>query len=521
MKLGFRSKAGISAVAIVNGLFDDPSAGVALLAADCRVVRANAAFAVHRDSSFDPEGGFDHAGRASPPTALLPALYEARLKAAVKYGLRERFRADFTDAAGERRALLVTITPLPGGSALLRLSDHSHERDLEERLAQNQRLQAVGELAGGIAHDFNNLLTVVLGATDTMLLRSGNTDDREELEQIRASTERGAALVRQLLAFSQQQTLQPRLIALNDAIRATVLLLRRVIGAGVELKVVLEEPGRRVMIDPTQLDQVLINLAVNASHAMPLGGLLTISTGHRLLLKAEARGGEVVPPGRYASIEVADTGQGIPEDVLPRIFEPFFTTRRGEGGTGLGLSTVHGIIRQSGGYLSVESRPGAGTRFIILMPRHEAVPWKPEIARAETHRPSVPLPPGEERIVLLVEDEAPVRRLAERALSAQGWKVLSASCAEEAFEVTQARSPHESLSCVVSDVVMPGMDGPSMVRALRKAYEYLPAILVSGYADQALRDRLTAMDVVFLPKPFATRDLVCAVDSVCSVRPGA
>ena len=507
MKVRFRSRARVTASAIATGLFRDTSAGVALLSSTGQIIRANAEF-VSLCSVGD--------GEASGEKAILPPPYEARLQAAIISNLPDRFRADFTNPAGERRALQVTITPLPDGAALLRLSDHSHERDLEEQLAQTQRLQAVGELAGGIAHDFNNLLTVVLGSTDVMLLRACSEDDREELEQIRASTERGAALVRQLLAFSRQQTLQPRLIALNDAITATVLLLRRVIGAGVSLRIALEEPGRRVMIDPTQLDQVLINLAVNASHAMPEGGVLTIATGHRLLLKADAGGGEVIPPGRYASIEVADTGQGIPPDVLPRIFEPFFTTRRDEGGTGLGLSTVHGIVRQSGGYLSVESRPGAGTRFLILLPRHEAVPWKAEAAQAKPSKAVSGAPAGEGRTVLLVEDEAPVRRLAERALAAQGWRVLTAGCAEEAFEVTSADPEHPPLSCVVSDVVMPGVDGPSMVKTLRNIYDYLPAIMVSGYADQALRDRLSAMDVMFLPKPFATRDLVAAVNTACS-----
>ena len=510
MRVPFRRRGRVHPGAVATGLFNDTSAGVALLSSDGLIIQTNAAFVYHCPVGDDA---------SSDEQPILPPPFEARLQAAVKSSVPDLFRADFTSRNGKHCALQVTITPLPGGSALLRLSDHSHERELEEQLAQTQRLQAVGELAGGIAHDFNNLLTVVLGATDGMLLRAPADDDREDLEQIRASTERGAALVRQLLAFSRQQTLQPRLIALNDAISATVLLLRRVIGAGVELRITLEEPGRRVMIDPTQLDQVLINLAVNASHAMPDGGVLTIATGHRLLLKAEAGGGELVPPGRYASIEIADTGQGIHPDVLPRIFEPFFTTRRGEGGTGLGLSTVHGIVRQSGGYLSVESKPGAGTRFLILLPRHEAVPWKPEVSRAEPRNaPGNPVA-GEGRLVLLVEDEAPVRRLAERALAAQGWKVLSASCAEEAFEVTEAVPFHPPLSCVVSDVVMPGMDGPSMVRTLRNTYDYLPAIMVSGYADQALRDRLSAMDVVFLPKPFATRELVAAVSGACSGHP--
>lgn len=334
---------------------------------------------------------------------------------------------------------------------------------------------------------------------------------------MRQSAERGAALVRHLLAFSRQQTLQPRVLPLNDAVRGTAALLERLLGAGVKLDVKLEEPGRQVCIDPTQLDQVLVNLAVNAGHAMPDGGTLTISTGHDLRLRAEKFGGETVPPGRYVRLSVQDTGGGIPPDVLPRIFEPFFTTKRDSGGTGLGLSTVHGIVRQSGGYMDVHTRPGEGTRFDILLPRHEDTalwqsPAAVDPAIVTARRPV-------SRTLLLVEDEPAVRTLAERVLVRAGWQVVSAASAEDALELLEAGGLGGALACVISDVVMPGMDGPALVRVLRRESPGLPAVLVSGYADAGLRQSLQAADIRFLPKPFAMADLTAALAAIFGATP--
>ena len=480
--------------ALTETFFQDQADGVALLDADGVVVRANPKFVA-----------LTGAAEGQSAWATLPK-QAAGLQGKLCQGRQEQITISHV-ADGARRSLRLSKLPISPAGALLRVTDITRERDLEEQLAQAQRLQAVGELAGGIAHDFNNLLTAIMGAAEDLEARA-RAEDGADLKMVRESAERGAALVRHLLAFSRQQTLQPRVVALNDRVREAEPLLRRLVGAGVSLELSLEEPGRQVKIDPVELDRVLMNLAVNAGHAMPQGGHLRIATGHDLKLSPERLGGETVPAGRYASLTIADTGTGIPPDILPRIFEPFFTTRKEAGGTGLGLSTVHGIIRQSGGYMAVHSVLGQGTRFEILLPRHEeSVLWQP---------PSVAIPAprlatAHSRTLLLVDDEAPVRKLAERVLLRAGWQVVAAASGEDALDLVDAGGLRGALACVISDVVMPGLDGPALVRTLREGQSGLPAILMSGYADASLRRELQVNDIRFLPKPFAMGDLTGAL----------
>jgi two-component system cell cycle sensor histidine kinase/response regulator CckA len=426
-------------------------------------------------------------------------------------------------------------------AGVLRLTSCAREHELEEALGQAQRLHEVGELAGGIAHDFNNLLTAILGAVEDLTAHAAEAD-LEDLAQIRASAGRGAQLVRQILAFGQRQTMLPRVLVLDDAVTQAAQLLRRLLGRNVTLELDLQAPKRRVMMDATQLDQVLVNLAVNARNAMTGGGILRIATGWRMVLAGDGHEADALPPGRYATIEVSDTGGGIAPDVLPRIFDPFFTTRRGQGGTGLGLSMVQGIVAQSGGTLSVHSVVGEGTRFCITLPRHEG---SAEVISARP--PSLLEPParreaapdaesrligtgparrgdnagreevgrlgeigrsgevgrtGEVGRVLLVDDDDAIRRLAKRTLSRAGWSVIEADGAEAALAVDL-----EAIDCVVSDVSMPGMDGPSLVRTLRESRANLPALLISGYADAEQRRSLAGEDIAFLAKPFAMAEL--------------
>ena len=490
---------GLHAGAVADSLFDDEIDGVALIDLNGVVHRANARFLAMPAAS----GG-------QLAWSALPAAAAGALRGALRTGSASASTVTLTQG-GARHVLRLALLPIPRRGGLLRVSDHTHEHDLEDQLCQAQRLQAVGELAGGIAHDFNNLLTAIIGVTDDLTARStGRPAEREELGQIRHSAERGADLVRHLLAFSRQQTLQPRVLALNDAVGGTCALLRRLLGASITLTLDLEEPGRTVCMDPTQLTQVLMNLAVNAGHAMPQGGKLSIASGHRLVLRPEPFGGDLVPAGRYASLTITDTGQGIPPDILPRIFEPFFTTRRDSGGTGLGLSTVHGIIRQTGGYMAVESAPGRGTRFDILLPRHETAPWQPETPIQVATQPRRLA----SRTLLLVDDEAPVRRLAERVLTRAGWNVIAAPSGQDALDLVDGGDLGPALGCVVSDVVMPGLDGPALVARLRQTWPDLPAILMSGYADSKLRRSLASADIVFMAKPFAMTDLTRALNAM-------
>ncbi len=481
--------------ALTQALLADPNAAVALVDGAGHVVRAGPAYAALSATCDGPDFTFAE-----------PAAEEIRLAI---LGRRALAIPGEILAAGGRVPVSISLVPTSLGSpaAALRLVDLRPERALQAQLAQAQRLQSVGQLAGGIAHDFNNLLTAISGAAED-LGSEISAAGQEDLAQIKASAARGAALVRQLMAFGGQQTLQPRVLALNDAVRNAATLLTRLLGHGITLQLELEEPGRMVGVDPTQLDQVLVNLAVNARDAMKEGGTLTIATGRRLLLHPEQEGGITLPPGRYATIEVRDTGAGIAPEVLPRIFEPFFTTKRGAGGTGLGLSTVHGIVRQSGGYLSVHSRVGEGTCFRITLPRHEAS------LSAEPPLPPPPPPEANHLSLLLVDDEDGVRRVVARALRRAGWDVTEAACGADALELHCG-----PLALVVSDVMMPGMDGPALVRALRQRQPGLKAVLISGYADAERRRGLAKEDIAFLAKPFAMRELIRLAHQVGATAP--
>ncbi len=388
------------------------------------------------------------------------------------------------------------------------LTDASELRLLEDKFAQSQKMEAVGKLAGGVAHDFNNVLTAISGHCDLLLLRKdASHPDFSDLTQIRQNANRAATLVRQLLAFSRKQTLQPRLLSVQDVVTDTLYLLDRLIGETITLSL---EHGRdlgSVRADNQQLEQALMNLVVNARDAMPNGGTVTIATLNRTLLNDERRTGVVVPTGEYVEIRVTDSGTGIDQQVLGKVFDPFFTTKPQGEGTGLGLSTVYGIVKQSGGYIYADNLKAGGASFTILLPR--VYPAQRDLPQV-THIPDVKRPDlTGNGAVMLVEDEAPVRSFASRALKMRGYRVVEAGSAEEAMELLQTGT--DQIDVLVSDVVMPGMDGPTFAVKARELKPDLRVIFISGYAEDSFRRNLKNDDFLFLPKPFSLNELTAKV----------
>jgi two-component system cell cycle sensor histidine kinase/response regulator CckA len=413
--------------------------------------------------------------------------------------------------AREDTYLQVTLRRFDEGGrpgALAVLNDATRLKTLEAQFAQSQKMQAIGQLAGGIAHDFNNLLTAISGHCDLLLLRHGpEAPDFADLEQIRQNANRAAALVGQLLAFSRKQTLKPERLDLEDVLSDLTHLLNRLVVERVELR--LEHLGRQtgrplgpIRADRRQLEQVLINLAVNARDAMPAGGSILIETEPVTLGEPLQRDRATVPAGDYSVIRVIDRGSGIAPEHLQKIFEPFFTTKRVGEGTGLGLSMVYGIVKQSGGFIFVDSTPGEGASFLLYFPVYEGEE-EPDSPAAEPRR--APLRQGD-GVVLLVEDEAPVRAFAGRALRLRGYTVLEAADAEEALMLLD--DPGLEVDVFVTDVVMPGMDGPSWVRQAREQRPNARVVFMSGYAEDSLsEDQARIPNSVFLPKPFSLNQL--------------
>ena len=388
------------------------------------------------------------------------------------------------------------------------LNDATALKTLEEQFVQSQKMQAIGQLAGGIAHDFNNLLTAISGHCDLLLLRHDREDhDYGDLVQIHQNANRAASLVAQLLALSRKQTLKPEQIDLQDVLSDLTHLLNRLLGEKVKLRVSHGQDVGGVRADKRKLEQVLMNLVVNARDAMGQGGTIRLETEQVTLTEDLHRDRARVAAGDYAIIRVIDTGCGIPADRLQKIFEPFFTTKRVGEGTGLGLSTAYGIVKQSGGYIFVDSILGEGSTFQIYFPIRE-----PEIndVPAPVEAPRRMLMKQGEGVVLLVEDEAPVRAFASRALRLRGYTVLEAENAEEALKTLE--DPTLEVDVFVTDVVMPGMDGPSWVREALLQRPDVRVIFVSGYAEDCLSEGQARIpNSVFLPKPFSLNDLTTTV----------
>jgi two-component system cell cycle sensor histidine kinase/response regulator CckA len=398
-----------------------------------------------------------------------------------------------------------------GGEPLILaiVRDVSERRQLEEQFRQSQKMEAVGQLAGGIAHDFNNLLTAILGYAGLLATQAGQGSPlSESIGEIRKAGERAALLTQQLLAFSRRQVLLPEVLNLNGIVTEMENMLRRLIGEDVELFTTCASSLGRAKADRGQIEQVLMNLAVNARDAMPKGGKLTIETANVALDESYARDHAEVRPGAYVLLAVSDTGVGMDADTLSHMFEPFFTTKEKGKGTGLGLATVYGIVKQSGGHIWVYSELGRGTTFKVYLPRvEEAVPAAPP-------RSSSSLPTLGTETILLVEDEEAVRRLVRMVLEGKGYTVLEASGWQAALEIA---GQQKTIHLVITDVVMPGVGGPELVSHLEAARPGIRVLYMSGYTDGAVVNHgLLESAMAFLQKPFTPNVLLRKVREVLS-----
>ncbi len=409
-----------------------------------------------------------------------------------------RFRVDVwsRDAVIDGRALRIST-----------ISDVTERVQLQHELQQAQKMEAVGRLAGGIAHDFNNVLTSIIGGAELLLeFVEGHEDAVAEIAAIRRAADRAASLTRQLLAFSRQQVMTVAVVPLNDVVARTEAMLGHVIGEHIELRTVLAEDTWAVRVDASQLEQVLLNLAINARDAMPGGGALELATRNAPLPEGATLPGLTVPPGDYAELTVRDTGIGMDPITRSRVFEPFFTTKPAPEGTGLGLSMAYGIVRQSNGFITVDSTVGEGTIFRILLPRAGRAAPLPAAEAASAG-------PPEQRTVLVVEDEDAVRRITCRVLERLGYSVLSAPNGAEALGLIERTRP--AVHLLVTDLIMPHMSGRELAAELGGVYPELRVLFVSGYTDEAVGNLgMLEHGMAFLQKPFSLESLGDAVRRV-------
>lgn len=505
---------GTSALSYIETLLSLLPFGLAMADRDGRILFVNKAFA--------RAAGLKSGDKPSYPGDLVAREDQAAVADAVRrFAVGPQMSGDIVvrmrDQPDEPTALsLAGVRGLGEAAVLLSLKDNSEESKLKRQVAQATKMQAIGQLAGGVAHDFNNILTAIIGHCDLMLMRHVPGDsDYDDIQQVKSNSNRAAGLTRQLLAFSRQQTLRPQILQLPDIVSDVSNLLKRLLGENVRLEVSHGRNLGAVRADPGQLEQVIVNLAVNARDAMPEGGTLNIQTYAVPAAKAREMRQQILPVSDYTALRVSDTGLGIPPDILAKIFEPFFTTKELGKGTGLGLSTVYGIVKQSGGYIFAESELGRGASFVIYLPVYSGADAQQEasvrepVKRAETWGSGT---------ILLVEDEDMVRAVAERALTRQGYTVLTANDGEQGLEVLAA---HDDIDLLISDVVMPNMDGPAMVARARVSHPHLPVLFMSGYAEEQLRKSIDIANVAFLPKPFSVNQLAQAARDTMAMHPAA
>ncbi|HRF08306.1 MAG TPA: PAS domain-containing protein [Xanthobacteraceae bacterium] len=498
--------------------FHNSPAAIAIVDRAGHILNSNATFA----RLFGPAA--DEKGARQTVSSFVPQADRAKLEAllnGVLEGKSAQHEVELPLKGQEGRFVRFFVTPVEqdsgeeGEAAIVHGIDTSEEKKLELSFAQAQKMQAIGEFAGFIAHDFNNVLTTMIGNASLLLVKVRPTDPGfQELNQIRQYGTRAAALVRQLLAFARRETLVPEMLQISDVISDLANgLMRRVVAEKVKIETTYGRDLWPVKADINQLERVLINLAANARDAMPNGGTLKISTTNVTAEESRKFRYDGMPPAEYVMIEVADTGTGIAPEIVSKIFEPFFTTKDKNKGTGLGLAAVYGIVKQSGGFIYVDSEIGKGTAFRMFLPRY--VPAEGELAAArdalqtKAANEAKPVNLTGRGTVLLVEDEDGVRRFATHALTMRGFTVLEAADGEEGLEV--AKREDGNIDIIVSDVMMPLMDGPTMLKEMRKAnLKKTKVIFASGYSE-GLAEQLPGEEFSFLPKPFDLVGLVKAV----------
>jgi two-component system cell cycle sensor histidine kinase/response regulator CckA len=491
-------------------VFNATPMAIAMLDKSGRITRSNAAFArLMPEAMKRPDGAARSifAGILDRDHGAVDAALAAAFKSTpdippVDAGLAgegERSARLFFAAADEHDESSATIYAL----------DTTEQRTLQSNFAQSQKMQAIGQLAGGVAHDFNNVLTAIIGHCDLLLANHRPTDPSfRDINQIKQNANRAAALVRQLLAFSRRQTLRPQVLQLGDVLSDLQMLMRRLVGEKIDLELHHGRDLWLVEADVNQFEHVLVNLIVNARDAMPQGGKIILRTRNVVAAECAGFNETSLDPGDYVAIEVEDFGHGIAPEVKDKIFEPFFTTKEVGKGTGLGLAMVYGIVKQTGGYVFCSSTAGKGTVFTILLPRY--IPDETLASRSivQAAAPSADL--TGHGTILLVEDEEAVRAFGARALASRGYTVLQAASGSEALQIAEQNSGRIDL--VVSDVVMPEMDGPTMLGELRKRGINAKVIFVSGYAEDAFAKNLPeGENFSFLPKPFSLKQLIEAV----------
>jgi two-component system cell cycle sensor histidine kinase/response regulator CckA len=507
--------------------FHNTPMAIATVDRDGRIVRTNPLFARLFHNVLNIEGG------SRSIAAVVAERDRGPLEAAIAQAAGGRGDIAPVDAAlagdGERfgsfYVTAVEEVERDQEAAIVYTLETTAQRELENKVTQQQKMELVGQLAGGIAHDFNNVLSAIIMATDFLLNAHKPTDPSfGDIMQIKQNANRAASLVRHLLAFSRKQTLRPQVLDLGEVLSDLTMLLRRLIGEKVTLDVVHGRDLWPVKVDISQLEQVIVNLAVNARDAMPEGGRLQVRTTNVTARECERYHAKGMPAADYVLVEVRDTGIGIPEAILGKIFDPFFSTKEVGKGTGLGLSTVYGIIKQTGGFVYVDSALHEGTTFRIFLPRHIASALEAAEQAAEIEAPAIThtLAAADQvkraasadltgvGTILLVEDEEGLRALNARGLASRGYTVLEAGNGVEAIDVLEKSD--KPVDLVVSDVVMPEMDGPTLARELRNRNPSLKIIFVSGYAEDAFQKHLPEHgQYAFLPKPFTLKQLVAAV----------